>query len=117
MTDIDKKIISENARYETEMSKLRQAHEDEIKRLSAEKNRLAALSPEAKLAEALHDTTCRWNHTDQCGWFYEIHDSVVNWDGHSHSAYLTKARKLRLSLPDVTVDMVIKIMNVVKGVG
>lgn len=54
------------------------------------------LSPTQKLAIALHDATCRHNHTDYCGWFYEVDTTtqVHKWDrGSTHDDWLTKAGK------------------------
>lgn len=47
-----------------------------------------------ELAEAIHAACCRWNHTDQCGWYYE------SWDkpGYARKLFLEQARELvRLS--------------------
>jgi hypothetical protein len=43
-----------------------------------------------KLAEMLHDTTCKSNHIDMCGWGYE------GWDGWTHQRYLKNASELML---------------------
>lgn len=54
-----------------------------------------ALDPEQKLAISLHETLCRWNHTDGCSWFYEMHPgNIDNWDGCAHTEYLLKAREI-----------------------
>lgn len=48
-------------------------------------------APVYQLAIALHDKMCRWNHTDGCGWMYQIHKGVHDWNAHEHSAWLNKA--------------------------
>jgi hypothetical protein len=65
--------------------------EEKIKK---EEDILAALDPIERLAVELHDAKCTWNHTDGCGWFYEIRDGKHEWAGSSHGAYLKAARKL-----------------------
>lgn len=55
------------------------------------------LDPEQKLAISLHSTLCRWNHTDGCSWFYEMHPgNIDNWDSYAHNEYLTKARSVSM---------------------
>jgi hypothetical protein len=55
-----------------------------------------------ELATVLHQTTCHFNHTDQCGWFYETKESdrgEFNWEGWTHKRYLEKAEKLYSRVP------------------
>jgi len=46
------------------------------------------LEPLKALAIRAHDTLCRWNHTDGCGWGYEKRDSVHDWNGWAHARWL-----------------------------
>lgn len=44
------------------------------------------------MAIELHDLLCRYNHTDQCAWLYEVNSGVHNWDkGDTHIRYFNKA--------------------------
>lgn len=38
------------------------------------------------LAIRAHDILCRWNHTDGCGWHYEIKGNCHHWTG-TYSAH------------------------------
>lgn len=67
----------------------------EMERLDKQQRELEAMRPEAKFAIALHSCLCRWNHTDGCGWHYEIRDGVHDWNAHAHSTYLAKAIRLK----------------------
>jgi len=56
--------------------------------------------PECVLAVELHKMFCHWNHTDECGWFYEIatgpHFAIIaDWSLPSHKSWLGKAKKVR----------------------
>lgn len=62
--------------------------------LAAAQDEMNGMTPEQRIAIRLHDTTCRWNHTDGCGWFYEFKDKQHDWSGSSHKSYLEKAFKL-----------------------
>lgn len=64
------------------------------KQLAEEESKLAKLTPEQRVAEQLHGMLCTWNHTDGCGWFWEVSDGRPNWDGNDHGTYLKQARKL-----------------------
>lgn len=67
--------------------------EAELKRIQMEKKKLE--SPLQELAILLHDKLCRWNHTDGCGWYYQIsNENGHDWCGYEHGRYLTKARNI-----------------------
>jgi hypothetical protein len=69
--------------------------QDQIKELRAEEQYLTAMAPEQHLAIQLHSMLCHWNHTDGCGWEYEIgRGKVHDWNGSSHAPYLIKAKKI-----------------------
>lgn len=87
----------------------------QIDKLAAEKKRLQTLAPDKRLAEALHSLQCNWNHTDGCGWFYETDwkDIWTNKNS-SHAHYLEKARKVMNALPDMNVEDIIRIAQILK---
>lgn len=69
--------------------------------------------PEQALAEALHATLCRWNHTDGCPWTYEGAGATAQWDAYAHALYLGKAQEvLKVTNGDATV--VLKVLEAVK---
>ena len=86
----------------------------QIDKLNVEKKRLQELSPEKRLAEALHSLQCNWNHTDGCGWFYETDWKDVWAQNSSHARYLEKARKVMNALPDMNVEDIIRIAQILK---
>lgn len=52
-----------------------------------------------KLAIYLHSKHCSWNHTDGCGWEYEVkytsnHDAVHDWKGGAHHMWKEWAEQL-----------------------
>lgn len=47
-----------------------------------------------ELAILLHKLKCHSNHTDQCGWHYEVgKGDKHDWNCHAHAEYLKKANK------------------------
>ena len=42
------------------------------------------------IAEEYHRLTCNYNHTDECGWYYEFHNGKADWNGGEHKRYLEK---------------------------
>lgn len=66
-----------------------------LQRLKAEKVARDEMPADKKLAVILHDELCTGNHTDGCGWYYEVRQGAHNWaSGSTHAAYLGKARRL-----------------------
>lgn len=90
-------------------------HQYEIDLLREEQKRLATLTPEQALAESLHETQCRWNHTDGCSWLYEVHHGVVDWEAYAHAEYLKRAKKVMSLLPGFTADDIMQVANALKG--
>ena len=103
MTDFEKKIAE---------------HEEAIKALREEQARVVANSNEAKLANALHDLRCVYNHTDQCGWHYEIHNGVADWSRGAHARYLESARKAirALNLKNYDFDQILDFLKALKEI-
>ena len=62
-------------------------------------------SPDHQLAKELHGMLCTWNHTDGCGWHYEVHNKIDDWTGYAHSEYLKKAQKLICHCNDTGIDV------------
>ncbi len=103
--------MSDNAE---KIAKLRK----EADELEAADRAFQALPDEYKLAITLHGMLCRWNHTDGCGWFYEIVKGVDNWNGSAHEPYLTKARHViafcNRNRNSITTDDAINLLKLVK---
>ena len=77
-----------NINIEEEISK----KEAEIAKLKEELRQFNSLTPEKRLAIALHAKFCRWNHVDGCGWEYENeHDPKVWTKDGPRRTYLVKA--------------------------
>lgn len=68
--------------------------ESRIQKLKTQRERLLSLPEDKQLAEFLHQRKCHSDHTEVCGWFYEIQDKEHNWKGYAHADYLKKARKI-----------------------
>jgi hypothetical protein len=89
----------------------------EIAKLEAETAALEAMTPLEKLAVTIHETSCRWNHTDGCSWFYEIKgDGIHDWAGSSHGFYLSKARAVTACCKkyDVATDVATELLKLAK---
>lgn len=43
-------------------------------------------------AEHMHNTTCGLNHTDRCGWYYEV-GSENEWERAEHKYWLNRAKE------------------------
>lgn len=90
--------------------------------LEAADKEFAELPEEYRLAITLHSMLCHYNHTDGCGWEYEylqkpkgwIGKAAADWNGHAHSKYLTKARKVMSCChrSNISVDVAIEVMNI-----
>ncbi len=66
----------------------------EIAKLEEAERVLATMGPEHRVAISLHKMLCHHNHTDGCGWEYEMAGGNHEWEGHAHARYLIKAKKL-----------------------
>jgi len=49
---------------------------------------------EQALARELHDLVCNQNHTDGCGWYYEISKGIDDWSRSEHQMWLKRAQCL-----------------------
>lgn len=68
--------------------------EADLRRLQAKRDYLRSLQPSQTLAIALHGGLCHENHTDGCGWLYEVHNEAHDWDGRIHTRFLVQACRL-----------------------
>ncbi len=74
------------AEIQNEINKLSQ----ELTEVNCYESELAKGDPKT-IAIHLHSVQCKQNHTDGCGWYYEIKNKVHDWNGHSHKRYLASA--------------------------
>ncbi|MCM1220658.1 MAG: hypothetical protein NC548_39835 [Lachnospiraceae bacterium] len=63
----------------------------------------STLDPEYQLAIWLHDHLCHSNHTDGCGWSYEIDGIRDKWENYVHKEYLEMAKRMMLQCSDITL--------------
>lgn len=70
------------------------ARREELERLERELEQAKSEPADIRLARELHDLNCTGNHTDGCGWFWEMHDKVDDWNARTHYDYLNRARTL-----------------------
>jgi len=78
------------------ISKLEKEIEETTRKLvelQTELDSKKAEEPVKLLAMEMHEHNCTRNHTDGCGWHYEITKGVHDWTGNSHSNWLAKAQK------------------------
>lgn len=92
--------------------------EQELAEVKEQLKKAKLESPDKQLAKELHSMLCTWNHTDGCGWFYEIRNNEDDWSGSAHGQYLMKARSLigKCKEHNLTVEQAINIFNLVRGV-
>lgn len=89
--------------------------EADIENAKAARDEFLANSPATQLAIALHDVLCKSNHTDMCGWFYEVVDGKDQWNRYAHKTYLDKAARVMTELPDFDTDKIITIVKAIKS--
>lgn len=66
----------------------------EADELEAAEKAFQAQPEDQQLAIKLHSMLCGWNHIDGCSWEYEGDGGKTDWNGHAHSKYLVKGRKM-----------------------
>jgi hypothetical protein len=88
----------------------------QIEKLQAEQAAFEEMSDEERLAVSLHDLMCHYNHSDGCGWFYEVKNGVHNWGGQSHQPYFSKARMVTkfCNIHKLTTDSAIELLKLIK---
>lgn len=97
----------------------------EVEALQAQLAAARLETPDHQLAKQLHDMLCTWNHTDGCGWYYEMknnqddwtENNQDDWTGDAHGRYLINARIVmhQCDLRKISVDTAIEIYKMVKG--
>jgi hypothetical protein len=91
----------------------------EIDKLQKERQAILDLPLDQILATELHTKNCRWNHTDQCSWYYFMKDGVPTFDNcATQIEYLKKAQAMISVVTSTTsmdetqaVDFLSKIIN------
>lgn len=74
--------------------------------LTVARRKEECLTPERRLATAIHQKLCHWNHTDQCAWEYRDDYAEETWkDNGERREWLEKARRI---LAQVDIDTAIK---------
>lgn len=101
----------------TEIEEKLKARKKEIAELEAALVRAKQESPDQQLARTLHTMLCGWNHTDGCGWFYEMKNKEDDWTGWAHGEYLKKANMLahRCQKEGIEVAKALEVYKMVKG--
>lgn len=89
--------------YEMKNAKSREALREEY---------IQTLPENKQLAIWLHSKLCHHNHTDGCGFFYEIHDLEDNWEGYAHKEYLEKADDVLAVTKDI--NMIKNIVEIIR---
>lgn len=94
-----------------ELERKKKSYEDEIKNIENEIKNIkkeAYLDPESiKIADIIHKYICKYDHNDQCGWYYE------NWEdpGYTRTKYLGVANELITAGYQVeTIENIFKII-------
>jgi hypothetical protein len=92
-------------------------HKADMAKLEKELEKAKLESPDQQLAKELHGMLCTWNHTDGCGWFYEIKNKEDDWLGRTHGEYLKKAQKLICQCKDegIRVETALSMFKTIRG--
>lgn len=94
------------------------AHQKEIEKLEAAKSAFEEMTYDQQLAKTLHDAFCRWNHTDGCSWYYEVHEDIDDWTAQSHAGWLRRVAELRKQLPaEYDNETITKVVRAVRNLG
>lgn len=64
-------------------------------------------TPEIRLADFLHESSCHWNHVDGCGWFYEKNEDYTK-SGTARNRFYQKAVKL---LEQDSIDTIMRVFT------
>lgn len=92
-------------------------HKTDLAKLEKELETAKLESPDHQLAKELHTMLCTWNHTDGCGWYYEMTNKQDDWTGHAHGEYLKRAQKLihTCDQEGCTVEKAIGMFKLIRG--
>lgn len=79
--------------------------EEKLAQLKSEQEEYDLLSEDKKLAEFIHQQTCRFNHTDGCGWYYESWRQPSSTS--TRAGYLKKATNiLKITTFDIACNVI-----------
>lgn len=85
---------------------------NQFKRNQLREEYRSTLSNMEQLAVFLHEHLCSANHTDGCGWYYEIDGIADNWLGWVHKKYLDMAKRIMEECSDIeTIKSIILAMK------
>lgn len=90
-------------RQYTKLQKEVEHHRTRLEQMEGEM-KIITSKPEYRLADALHDKMCHFNHTDGCGWHYEPWHEVASGKRREgeKGRWIGKAKRIlkRFSLED-----------------
>lgn len=70
-----------------------------------------------QLAIMLHTRLCHANHTDQCGFYYEIDGIEDDWTRYTHKTYLEKAdnmlKDVKLQVPNKSDEEIFELIKII----
>lgn len=96
---------------EREIAKLREEHE----KLLVEEAAYAKMPLDQQAAITLHSNCCHSDHTEACGWYYEVTRNEHDWNGSTHRHWLSRANaviaNLKVSAPDLPRDQYIAVIE------
>ena len=94
-----------------------QRAQEEIADLERQLGILQKEDPEKQLARELHSQFCTHNHTDGCGWFYEVRNGIDDWSDSSHADWLDRAGKVLAQCQKDNIDPVaaIRVYKLIRG--
>lgn len=93
LEELGSNVIERNRQYK-ELEDIERVIARRKGEIEAANERTRREGPLYDLACTLHSKNCSSNHTDGCGWYYEMHRGVHDWTGHAHQRYLEQARDI-----------------------
>jgi hypothetical protein len=63
-----------------------------------------------ELAELMHTKLCRWDHTEQCAWYYRDKQMTKWVDSWEHKKWLEKAHILIFEV-DLSIEDIAKVIK------
>lgn len=81
-------------------SQIKKRLEAELERIQRDLAVLEVKDEVKFLANTLHGSLCRYEHTEACGWFYEKSNGEWDWSGWAHDRWLENAAKFTLACKD-----------------
>ena len=89
--------------------------EAELKKLKDEREAMVQMPANQRLAIQLHSSTCSGDHTEHCGWFWEIKDGVHDWtrDVHKRRLYCANIIISKMKQLGIEEDLVPALAEIV----